>query len=74
MIELTPKDFDESLSSGNWLVKFYAPWCGYCRQLEPTYKEVAAQLANKNVKFAKVDASKYKGAISLPTAGFPLIF
>jgi thiol-disulfide isomerase/thioredoxin len=62
VFELTPSEFDESLASGNWMVKFYAPWCGYCRRLEPTYEEVSAQLIDKNVKFAKVDASKYKGS------------
>ncbi len=67
-VELTPSNFDSTLSSGNWLVKFYAPWCGYCRQLEPVYNEVSSQLEHNNVKLAKVDASKYKGQRELSHA------
>ena len=41
------------------LVKFYAPWCGHCKQLAPHFEEAAALLAsNPNILLAKVDSTE----------------
>lgn len=38
IIELTPSNFDRVVHNTNYttLVEFYAPWCGYCKQLKNT--------------------------------------
>merc|ERR1719239_1986635 len=28
------------------MVEFYASWCGYCRNLSPTFKELASEMAS----------------------------
>ncbi|KAH9515640.1 Protein disulfide-isomerase tmx3 [Bulinus truncatus] len=59
-----------------WLVKFYAPWCGHCKKLDPIYKEVARELqtANSGVKVAKLDCTRYSQIASeLSVKGFPTI-
>ena len=36
------------------LVEYSAPWCGYCRRIEPAYKKIGEQFAEELV-VAKVD-------------------
>lgn len=64
VVELTPNDFDgktlKKYKDKIVLVKFYAPWCGYCKRAEPSYKELAKQYKNdKRVVIAKFDCDKY---------------
>merc|ERR1712071_54245 len=41
VIELTPSNFNKLVINSNevWIVEFYAPWCGHCKQLVPDYIE-----------------------------------
>lgn len=40
--ELTPSNFNKVVYKSNYttIVKFYAPWCGYCKKLQPIYKSL----------------------------------
>jgi thiol-disulfide isomerase/thioredoxin len=40
-------------TTGDWLVMFYAPWCGHCQTMAPVVDQVAADLKGK-VNVAKV--------------------
>jgi len=62
VIVLTDQNFDSltqatSGSSGDWLIEFYAPWCGHCKQLVPIWEQVGHELLGK-VSVAKVDATQ----------------
>jgi len=60
-------------TTGDWMVEFYAPWCGHCKHLAPVYEEVATELKGE-VNVAKVDASKERSLGSrFEIKGFPTI-
>ena len=70
-------DFEQVLQSdGIWMVQFYAPWCGHCKQLAPGYKHIASILRGV-FHLAAVDATSGTGkriADNYGVKGFPSIF
>ena len=58
MVELTDSNFEEMVygSDDMWLVEFFAPWCGHCKNLAPQWAAAATELKGK-VKVGAVDAT-----------------
>ncbi|RCK65017.1 Protein disulfide-isomerase MPD1 [Candida viswanathii] len=77
--ELTPSNFDKVVHKSNYttIVKFYAPWCGYCQQLKPTYKKLGKYIhdtAKYAVNVASVNCEKHKALCSQhQIRGFPTL-
>ncbi|KAG3120012.1 putative protein disulfide-isomerase [Phytophthora idaei] len=75
---LTEADFDAEVihSKKHAIVEFYAPWCGHCKQLAPTYEEVGAIFEGEdNVLIAKVDATANSELASrYNVKGYPTLF
>ncbi|XP_058231756.1 protein disulfide-isomerase TMX3 isoform X5 [Hemibagrus wyckioides] len=74
------EDLDDTFKDNRmddvWLVDFYAPWCGYCKKLEPIWYEVGAELKNSGspVRVGKMDATAYTGMASeFGVRGYPTI-
>ncbi|GFO12562.1 thioredoxin domain-containing protein 5 [Plakobranchus ocellatus] len=59
--DLTVDTFKSFLSSRLVFVKFFAPWCGHCKRLAPTWEELASVVKDEDVSVAKVDCTQHKG-------------
>lgn len=69
VIELTSADFKGTTLSKYKdkvvLIKFYAPWCGYCIKSAPGYQELSIKYKNdKKVIIAQIDCDKYEDFIN----------
>ncbi|XP_063357846.1 protein disulfide-isomerase A6 homolog [Cydia amplana] len=75
VVELTPSNFDRLVTNSEevWIVEFYAPWCGHCKNLVPEYKKAAKALKGI-IKVGAVDADQHKSLSSkYGVTGFPTI-
>ncbi|VDM23912.1 unnamed protein product [Hydatigera taeniaeformis] len=77
VLELDSSSFTKVISSsGGALVKFYAPWCGYCRQFEGPYSEAARALADAvpDLIVARIDGTRFPAETSFAgVKGYPTV-
>jgi len=71
LVILTDATFSQKTATGTWLIKFYAPWCGHCKRLAPTWDQLATQ-AKGSFNVAKVDCTVETGSCS-DIRGYPTI-
>ncbi|ESZ95439.1 hypothetical protein SBOR_4180 [Sclerotinia borealis F-4128] len=75
--ELNANNFDRIILSGKFaLVDFYAPYCKYCVELDPHYKQLAEDFAfaSDRLVIAKVDVDEHKSFIArYGIPGYPTI-
>jgi len=75
VVDLTPSNFDKLVTNGDgvWIVEFYAPWCGHCKNLVPEYKKAAKALKGiVNVGAVNADEHRSLGG-QFGVQGFPTI-
>ncbi|CAO3620073.1 unnamed protein product [Cunninghamella blakesleeana] len=74
---LTGKNFNKVIDGSRpALIEFYAPWCGHCKNLAPTYAELGDAFAHADdqVIIAKVDADEHRDlGQQFGVQGFPTI-
>ncbi|CAI4057037.1 hypothetical protein N7582_000760 [Saccharomyces uvarum] len=76
VFQLVGKNHDEIVNDPkkDVLVMYYAPWCGHCKRLAPTYLELADTYANStsDVLIAKIDHTENDVA-GVTIEGYPTI-
>ena len=75
VMKLVGKNFEEIAYSPkkNVFVKFYAPWCGHCKALAPTYEQLAeAYKDDDSVIIAEIDSTANEVA-DINIRGFPTL-
>ena len=60
LYELSSDNYKEFLSKGRHFVKFFAPWCGHCQRLEPTWFKLADSFKHdKSVSISRINCEDY---------------
>jgi protein disulfide-isomerase A6 len=75
VVELKEKNFNRHVrgSEKPWFVKFYAPWCGHCKELVPVWDELADELDGQ-VNLGKVDVTAHTElAEDFNVTGYPTL-
>lgn len=72
--ELTASTFASQVApEEKWMVMFYAPWCGHCKNAMPHF-EAAAGDALKTAKFGRVNCDEHKNLCTEHgVQGFPTV-
>ncbi|EFX87477.1 hypothetical protein DAPPUDRAFT_43137 [Daphnia pulex] len=78
VVQLVGSNFENGIASGVTFVKFYAPWCGHCKRMSPTWDELGTKFVGKTgVKIAKVDCTEGSNrqlCADQKVNGFPTMF
>ncbi|EZG79935.1 putative disulfide isomerase [Gregarina niphandrodes] len=75
---LTAMEFQKEVverEENDYIVDFYAPWCGHCRVMAPVFEEAAQafrQAGYRNLKFGKLDATANE-VLGIPIVGYPTV-
>lgn len=71
------KNFDKLVtkSEKDIFIEFYAPWCGHCKSLAPTWEQLGEKLQNEpGVDIVKLDATANDVPELFTVQGFPTLY
>ena len=74
VITLSDENFGENTKEGVWFVKFFTPWCGWCKQMAPEWERFARENKDPNVHVAEIDCTNSQMCTKLGVSGYPTTF
>jgi len=74
VIQLTDDNFSEETEGKDAMLEFYAPWCGHCQALKPTYKLLGAKVKGvDSIVVGAMDATANSPPDGYDVSGYPTI-
>ena len=74
VLELDERNFSHETKKGGVFVKFFAPWCGHCKKLAPTWTRLAEQMKNQ-LTVAEVNCEDHNALCRAEDVqGYPMLF
>ena len=78
VLELTPENFEREVTNSTRpvFIEFYAPWCPYCKRLEPIWEELPSKLeqAGSKTRVVRMNVDTYTDyASAYAITGFPTL-
>jgi thioredoxin 2 len=71
-IEVTDSTFRSTIGRGRFIVDFWAPWCGPCRQIAPVLEQIARERHDVRVAKLNVDHNP-RTSSEFGVQGIPLL-
>ena len=68
-LEITEEEWNEKTTGKAVFVKFFAPWCGHCKKLAPTWEKLTEENENEHAFIVKVDCTAENNKNLCETAG-----
>jgi len=73
VLPLEPNNFQEVVDQGPVFIKFFAPWCGHCKKLAPTWTQLARHMQGK-LNVAEVNCEDHSALCkSQDVTGYPML-
>lgn len=74
VLQLDGRTFSNEVKNGGAFVKFFAPWCGHCKKLAPTWIQLAEQMKNQ-LTIAEVNCDEHNALCRAEDVqGYPMLY